>query len=705
MWSRFRKSANANNDLDAVVSDDATDVAEDVIIEGFDKISPVDDQDSDHSDKGVEITPSPDSMREYPTENENSQSTTQDLQIVTPESLNSLSSPHESKESTETTSPQIVTSISSDEILSLDINVNSEPEKIVIYRESFHQATDHKDLRSQTAEHEAEAAPLQPPEHQDDLNEVTGHELPTLKVPEWRDELDFVKKRIEPCDMTSHIVKVTRRRLLAKRIELILAEVKLKVYTRYLERASRRFADRINEDRALREAMADIAGWRDAQSKSVAWILAERVENEVQKAKAAEDEAKQYVMRNTEFQNSDAVAQYRNFVKRLFFIPVFNLYIISVVSLTFNRFEWILKHFPFFNLGLNNSIIMICGISSVFWLANLWRYAKSVSRTQRDVAAFNSEYEKQKNRITHAVREHTRLSQQQPLLEPILQVLAVGYRTQLQSSFDVKVNATTKFDTDTLPACVTLAMAVDTDQRNLAALRNKATRMLTGPGWRTDGLNNLAKRHSETMSTKITDVGLSLLDVDSDVSMNNARRLLLEAFDNLEMQNSVNTIRLRDVVEDLHRSVLAKWDSEARPRVVSLRNDGFNKLSFKTSWLASEDASEDWLEFLTEILNKPTPFGQFNIANKSSGLNLPERITSIAVVPHYFQEEFTKITKVEKSKVTDVMPIDVVVRVDVSEWADPKDFAVFADQQFKEADTSSAADDGDSDSIDGQTDA
>lgn len=705
MWSRFRKSANANNDLDAVVSDDATDVAEDVIIEGFDKISPVDDQDSDHSDKGVEITPSSDSMREYPTENENSQSTTQDLQIVTPESLNSLSSPHESKESTETTSPQIVTSISSDEILSLDINVNSEPEKIVIYRESFHQATDHKDLRSQTAEHEAEAAPLQPPEHQDDLNEVTGHELPTLKVPEWRDELDFVKKRIEPCDMTSHIVKVTRRRLLAKRIELILAEVKLKVYTRYLERASRRFADRINEDRALREAMADIAGWRDAQSKSVAWILAERVENEVQKAKAAEDEAKQYVMRNTEFQNSDAVAQYRNFVKRLFFIPVFNLYIISVVSLTFNRFEWILKHFPFFNLGLNNSIIMICGISSVFWLANLWRYAKSVSRTQREVAAFNSEYEKQKNRITHAVREHTRLSQQQPLLEPILQVLAVGYRTQLQSSFDVKVNATTKFDTDTLPACVTLAMAVDTDQRNLAALRNKATRMLTGPGWRTDGLNNLAKRHSETMSIKITDVGLSLLDVDSDVSMNNARRLLLEAFDNLEMQNSVNTIRLRDVVEDLHRSVLAKWDSEARPRVVSLRNDGFNKLSFKTSWLASEDASEDWLEFLTEILNKPTPFGQFNIANKSSGLNLPERITSIAVVPHYFQEEFTKITKVEKSKVTDVMPIDVVVRVDVSEWADPKDFAVFADQQFKEADTSSAADYGDSDLTGEQTDA
>jgi hypothetical protein len=48
------------------------------------------------------------------------------------------------------------------------------------------------------------------------------------------------------------------------------------------------------------------------------------------------------------------------------------------------------------------------------------------------------------------------------------------------------------------------------------------------------------------------------------------------------------------------------------------------------------------------------------------------------VVPHYFAEHESKV-KIEKSTSKDVMPMDVVVRVDVSPWADPTAFAVFAD--------------------------
>jgi hypothetical protein len=47
-------------------------------------------------------------------------------------------------------------------------------------------------------------------------------------------------------------------------------------------------------------------------------------------------------------------------------------------------------------------------------------------------------------------------------------------------------------------------------------------------------------------------------------------------------------------------------------------------------------------------------------------------------VPHYFQIGETRV-KTEKSPVKDVTPMDVVVRVDVSPWADPSAFAVFAD--------------------------
>jgi hypothetical protein len=53
-------------------------------------------------------------------------------------------------------------------------------------------------------------------------------------------------------------------------------------------------------------------------------------------------------------------------------------------------------------------------------------------------------------------------------------------------------------------------------------------------------------------------------------------------------------------------------------------------------------------------------------------------ISSVAVVPHYFSQGESKV-KIEKSKSQDVMPMDVVVRVDVSPWSSPSAFAIFAD--------------------------
>jgi hypothetical protein len=78
-------------------------------------------------------------------------------------------------------------------------------------------------------------------------------------------------------------------------------------------------------------------------------------------------------------------------------------------------------------------------------------------------------------------------------------------------------------------------------------------------------------------------------------------------------------------------------------------------------------------------LKKETaPFGLFNILDKRSELNKPERISSIAVVPHYFKELESNV-KIEQSKSVEIMPLDVVVRVDVSPWSEPNAFAVFAD--------------------------
>jgi len=513
----------------------------------------------------------------------------------------------------------------------------------------------------------------------EDLSVLDGRILPQLEVPDWREELEFVKERYEPCDLSDHIVKVSKRRLTARQIDHELAESRLSAYLRYFERASRRFKDKIDEDALLNQALTDLTVWKNEQGKSVAWKLADRVNEEVVKAKKAEDEATSFVENNIEFVNPSAVKVYREFARRAWLIPIVTLYITSVVGLTYNRFEWIMKFLPFFNLGLSKTVIMISGIAAGFWISNLWKYSKNVARIQKKLVIFKAKHEEQHHKIKHAVKQHTRLAQQQPLVEPILGVLAKAYRVQLQSDVSTRAQVTTNFDPAVLPACVTLARAVDTDEVKMARLRRRALSVLMSPGWRTNGLDEIARIHADSRMLDSNSLSLKSLDTDSVVSASNAQRLLTDAFSNTAIHHRVSKSRLVRAIKDLHSEVLANWDSDERPQVVSMRDDGFNKIAFQSSWLVDEDVSENWIKFLTEILGDETaPFGHFNILDKRSELNNASLISSVAVVPHYFAERESKV-KIEKSTSKDVMPMDVVVRVDVSPWSNPSAFAVFAD--------------------------
>jgi hypothetical protein len=513
----------------------------------------------------------------------------------------------------------------------------------------------------------------------EDLTVLDGRILPQLKVPDWREELEFVKERYEPCDLSDHIVKVSKRRLTARQIDHELAESRRSAYLRYFERASRRFKDKIDEDALLNEALADLTEWKSEQGKSIAWKLADRVNEEVVKAKKAEEEATSFVENNIEFTNPAAVKVYREFARRAWLIPIVTLYITSVVGLTYNRYEWIMKFLPFFNLGLSKTLIMISGISAGFWISNLWKYSKNVARIQKKLVIFQAKHEEQHGKIKHAVKQHTRLAQQQPLVEPILGVLAKAYRVQLQSDVSARAQVTTNFDPKALPACVTLARAIDTDELKMIRLRRRALNVLMSPGWRTNGLNEIARIHAESRMLDSNSLSLKSLDTDSVVSASNAQKLLNDAFSNPGIHHRVSKARLVRAIKELHKEVLANWNSDERPQVESMRDDGFDKIAFQSSWLIDEDVSENWIEFLTEILGDETaPFGHFNILDRSSELNNADLISSVAVVPHYFAERESKV-KIEKSKSQDVMPMDVVVRVDVSPWSDPSAFAIFAD--------------------------
>ena len=87
-----------------------------------------------------------------------------------------------------------------------------------------------KELESAEASALAAQLEIEKQEFLEDLSVLDGRILPQLKVPDWREELEFVKERYEPCDLSDHIVKVSKRRLTARQIDHELAESRLHAY-------------------------------------------------------------------------------------------------------------------------------------------------------------------------------------------------------------------------------------------------------------------------------------------------------------------------------------------------------------------------------------------------------------------------------------------------------------------------------------------
>jgi hypothetical protein len=156
---------------------------------------------------------------------------------------------------------------------------------------------------------------------------------------------------------------------------------------------------KVDEDAVLNEAIRDLMQWKSDQSRSVAWKLADRVNQEVLKAKSAEIEATSFIQKNNEFSNPEAAQYFRKFARKLVLIPLFGLYMGSVVALTYNKFDWILKFLPFFNLGVEKALIMVAGVAGGFWLATLWRYSKYVAKTQKQLLKFIDFHSQQHERI------------------------------------------------------------------------------------------------------------------------------------------------------------------------------------------------------------------------------------------------------------------------------------------------------------------
>jgi DNA segregation ATPase FtsK/SpoIIIE-like protein len=496
--------------------------------------------------------------------------------------------------------------------------------------------------------------------------------------PHWRDELELTNKRIEPCDLTGVIVETSRKRVLFRTIDWAMARIKLRLTNRLKTRSEYRFKDRIDEDNAVRDALTSLEIWKEPRAKSVAWLFHEEATAEAKNATAARDEAVEYVGRRFDFRNPKANQVFGDFVKSLVVVPIISIYIFSVLILTANKFDFFLKYFPPFNLGRWPLLAIVLAFWGFAWLRAAWKYSTEVRESQDRYVAKRKDYETKKATIEYASLHSARLEQQLAGIEPLLRVLAVGYRSSWISDENLNFSVSTSIDTSKLPACVAVSRAVEGEDDVMRHLRDLALRQVIAPGWRTSNLETLGKLYALREGRPASSMRLSSLDGDLGESMSGARKLFLAAASDEDLRRKLGVEKLRSTIETLHKDVLRMPDSEHRPPVLPLRENGFENIDTSSEWLDKSLQTQPWLDFLGEILKGAAPFGKFNLSSAGKFSALNNRVVhSAAVLPKYLTNELDPSIKPIWIEGSQVSPIDVVVRVDVSDWAEPVFFKVF----------------------------
>ena len=500
-------------------------------------------------------------------------------------------------------------------------------------------------------------------------------EFEEFTEPDWREIIELLNKKIEPCDITGAMVDVSRKRKLWRSIENSIAQVRMSITGRLVERAKFRFRERIDQDEALNKVESTLSNWRNKQSNSIAWQFNEQVFEQLALARQMRADAVNRITKNHSYRNDKAHEIFGAFAKSTVFPIVFGMYLYSVLVLTDNRFHTFLKFLPFFNQSHLIMGIIVSGFVSLVVLAGAWRYTSKVREVQWKFVQAQRIYQDSLVLISHAYYEEVRLEQQAAQVEPLLRVLAHGYSSRWVIDDSLDIDVSTKLNIEQLPGCFGFARAVDGSDDQISKLRDLAARSVVRPGWRTEIIRKLGERHGDKLGTTLT---FTDLDRDFGVSQFGARDLFLQALEDRELAKRVGREKLIETVNIVHSDVLRNTQKDLRPPVLPTRKNGFEDINTSSQWLVDEDRTENWVEFLSAILKEAPPFSYLNLSD--SGLHgrvNDGTVKSFAVLPRYLMgvQHDSVMAEVIHDEV--VAPIDIAVRVDVSEWGTLDSFGIF----------------------------
>jgi hypothetical protein len=415
-------------------------------------------------------------------------------------------------------------------------------------------------------------------------------------------------------------------------------------------------------------AQESLNEWISERQGTYAWQLLAALSSEQDKLAAFEADISKWVDTKTKDLYEEARDNKKKFLRKFRFSfggLLFSLLLGFLVDLALKAMglSWIPMVLSF--IGITNPISIISqviGFGAVFsWFFAFVFYFRDYSRWRKRLNREIADARFYLKAVSELSTEKGRLRFLHQEMHEYLGLMAKLLHNPWYISEDWIDYQGTRLDSTKLPKSMDVAVPREVGAFN-DVKRSALEHFLSG-NWRTDQIEILFEEYEKSNAMRSSSIS-SRIDEDSRL-----RRKLRTDIASDQYLKKVGDKLVENLTEYVQSTVLPE---ETGFSVDSIKPDELAGLKMKASIFDSSDDLVKWEDFISEVLGKVGSWQQINFSSSGQLDNLFDRrsITSYALIPDRLGGKIDEEIKQHIVDKDDKAGVEVIVRVDVSNWID-----------------------------------
>lgn len=449
-----------------------------------------------------------------------------------------------------------------------------------------------------------------------------------------------------------------------------------------MSRSSRTLKDeKLQELSNFQETRDSLATWITQRQSTYAWTLLAALGKERDKLAEFEETVRNWTESTTSEIVETSRKNKKKFIRRIGFgfagiVAALSIGALVNLALGWLGITWLVTLLAI--IGFTNPFVWVpnflIGGSIATWLLSLFSYFRAYMKWRKMVDRHVAEARYFVSAVKSLQSEKGRIIALHGQMEDYLKLLSEMLHKPWEIS-DTWVNwSTPQLETKSLPTSLVVAKPLESGEYE--AVRKHALESFAATDWRSEQVRVLFAEYEKAQKMS---KGAVEDRFDKDARL---RAHFLE--------NLTSSDLLTKVGDDFVQSQAKKLQSEDLPEatqfhVASLKPDLLDSLDLSKSMFDDGQSTKNWTSFVGEILGKATAWSPlaYSQAGVFKRLDKQSTVKSYALIPDRIKHVLDSSVKPVIMEGTSGSGVEVVVRVDISEWVEPNMVAILDNSQAK----------------------